>query len=156
MRSHRLKILSVVILFSSFALNAMQTSCDNLSVAYWLLGEWQDQRSEVVVTEVWHKVSDETYEGVGTTYSKAKQTTSTESMRLVTMLGQVFFIAKVSSNDKPVAFKLTTCNAKKLVFENPQHDFPKKLDYHLLQPDRIQVLVSGEPGQGFSITYKKK
>ena len=62
-------------------------------------------------------------------------------------------MAKVASNNLPVAFKLTSCTAKTAIFENSQHDFPKKLNYQLNKDKSITVFVSGEKGKGFSIEF---
>ena len=40
---------------------------------------------------------------------------------------------KDQNNDKPVSFKLTSISLDKLVFENPEHVFPKKITYKLVR-----------------------
>jgi hypothetical protein len=69
------------------------------------------------------------------------------------MSGEIFYMAKVVSNDLPVAFKLTSCTTNTAIFENSQHDFPKKLSYQLNKDKSITVSVSGENDEGFLIEF---
>jgi hypothetical protein len=36
--------------------------------------------------------------------------------------------------------------AKKAVFEDPKNDFPRRLTYHLVEPDRLVITLEGEMG----------
>lgn len=36
--------------------------------------------------------------------------------------------------------------AKKAVFANPQHDFPKRISYQQNAPDRLYIVLTGDPG----------
>ena len=54
-----------------------------------------------------------------------------ESMRLVAMADAVFLIAKLEHSPLPVSFKLTQFSDSTAVFENPAHDFPTRIVYHL-------------------------
>jgi hypothetical protein len=82
---------------------------------------------------------------------------STESLRLVAMSDEIFFIAKVASNPLPVAFKLTQCANKIAVFENPHHDFPQTLSYQLIQSSQgdkqLKVKVFAANNPGFEINF---
>ena len=101
-----------------------------------------------------HRVSDKTFEGAGETFSvKKNKIVNSETLRIVEMSGEIFYLAKVPSNDSPVAFKLTDCTENTAVFENSQHDFPKKISYQYEQNKGITVFVSGENGEGFLIEY---
>ena len=70
------------------------------------------------------------------------------------MSGDIFYIAKVHHNELPIAFKLTQCSDSVAVFENPEHDFPKKIEYKLTDQDRITVTV-GSSGEGFKIDFQR-
>jgi predicted ATP-grasp superfamily ATP-dependent carboligase len=129
-------------------------SCSSLELANWLVGEWRGTRGENQILERWQKISAETFEGMGTTRRGANVVES-ETLRLVAMEQRVFYVAKVAHNDLPVAFALTQCEDQRLVFENPAHDFPKKLEYHLTGPDTLSVRVSaGE--RGFTLTFNRQ
>lgn len=36
--------------------------------------------------------------------------------------------------------------AKKAVFANPEHDYPKRLSYQLVSPDRLYIVLTGDAG----------
>jgi hypothetical protein len=129
--------------------------CSSLQIAEWLVGEWQTTRGEDRILERWQKVSAATFEGTGTTMRDSKVAES-ETVRLVVMEERVFYVAKVAQNPLPIAFALTQCDAGKLVFENPAHDFPKKLEYQLSAPDTLSVRVSDGKERGFTLTFKRQ
>lgn len=125
--------------------NVNANTCSSLTQLNWLVGEWQTEKSASFVNENWQKVSDDTFEGQGKTNS------SSESLRLVQMADEVFYLAKVSHNPLPVAFKLSHCKNKQFVFENMQHDFPNKIEYRKINSNVLQVIVSDKAEKSFTI-----
>jgi hypothetical protein len=81
--------------------------------------------------------------------------TGGESLRLVAMSGGVYYIAKVSHNAYPVAFALSACSDGRLVFENPTHDFPRRLEYTFTAPDAMTVRVSDGGAKGFVLEFRR-
>lgn len=149
------KVVSLVTLLCfAYHTQAQTKTCDSLESLAWLLGNWSAHNSKLKIDESWGKISNQTFEGSGQTYSiKKDKIVSKETLRLVEMAGEVFYIAKVSSNELPVAFKLTYCTADTHVFENSKHDFPKKLRYQRFANNKMTVSVSGDNGKGFSIDF---
>jgi hypothetical protein len=47
------------------------------------------------------------------------------------------------NNGQAVLFTATKNTATELVFENPEHDFPKKITYTLVTPDSLYAEISG-------------
>jgi hypothetical protein len=132
-----------------------KNNCDTLAGISWLTGNWISKNSKRIIVENWEKVSENTYEGYSETRSMDKKNVlNFESLRLVSMSGGIFYMAKVSHNQLPIAFKLTQCSDSLAVFENPDHDFPKKIQYRLVSTDKIIVLV-GSQANGFKINFKK-
>ncbi len=151
-----LKVMSSVLLFLSFHSGVQARACDTLESLAWLIGNWSSESSKLKISESWKQIGDKTFEGFGYTFSiKKNNIVSSETLRLVEMSGEIFYLAKVASNDLPVAFKLTNCTAKSAIFENSKHDFPKKLNYQLTKDKNITVFVSGENDEGFSIKFVK-
>lgn len=118
----------------------------------WVLGSWESTNKEPLITESWVQVSDMTFEGVGETYSEGK-IKNTESLRIVEMSKAFFYIAKVDQNSSPVAFKLIQCEHGNAVFENLSHDFPKRIEYKLIEKDNMVVIVSDGKAKGFTIDF---
>ena len=130
--------------------------CSSLDVVEWLAGQWVSVSGQSVTSENWQPLSDSSWEGSGETRDKTSgELRESESLRLVSMAGEVFYIAKVAHNKYPVGFTLTQCGDTRAVFENPEHGFPKKIEY-LLQPSGdLHVHVSDGSDKGFEIHFQK-
>jgi hypothetical protein len=136
--------------------SAQAGPCTSLEGARWLLGSWLADSGKRVITETWKEVSTTTFEGAGITRDRVEEAVvDGEALRLVAMAGAVFYIAKVAHNDYPVAFRLTSCEAERLVFENPDHDFPRRLEYRRVDTDRMEVLVSDGAERGFRLDFRR-
>ncbi|KZN50809.1 DUF6265 family protein [Pseudoalteromonas luteoviolacea] len=148
------KFAYLIVIFATFNTSAKNNTCGSLESLSWLVGSWSSNNSKLEIKESWKKVSNKTFEGSGYTYSiKKSKKVSAETLRLIEMSGDVFYVAKVASNSLPIAFKLTSCTTETAIFENPKHDFPKKLTYQLKNENNITVAVTGEEGRGFSINF---
>jgi len=151
------KIIIFLSVFFVFLPRVEAKVCDTIESLTWLVGHWSSENSKLKINESWQRISDKTFEGSGSTYSLEKnKMVSAETLRLIEMSEEVFYLAKVASNALPVAFKLTSCTANTAIFENSQHDFPKKLNYQLNQNNSMTVLVSGETDKGFAIEFTRK
>ena len=140
----------IFVLFLLVSINANAYHCNSLSDLDWLLGEWktqvkQDLTNEFLTSETWLKLSDKTFEGFG------KTANNIESLRLLEMSDEIFYLAKVSHNPSPIAFKLTACKSNAFIFENEQHDFPNTIEYKQINSNAIQVKVSGKTEKSFTI-----
>lgn len=129
-------------------------SCDSLASLRWLLGDWVADGKKVSLHDSWTEVTPHTFEGAGVEHSKLDGSTkAAEALRLVEMAGEVFYISKVAHNELPIAFKLNHCSDGRFVFDNPSHDFPRRLEY-LLGPDGgLTVNVSDAVDKGFRLNY---
>jgi len=133
------------------------STCDRLEAATWLLGEWTAQDGDKVVLESWRLVSPDTFEGLGETRAGAdRMIVAAEALRLVRMADGVFYVAKVAHNPYPVSFRLTDCPPARLVFENPTHDFPRRLEYTLAGDGLMTVAISDGAGKGFTLSFRRR
>tara|TARA_R110000737_G_scaffold163791_1_gene191348 strand:- start:288 stop:749 length:462 start_codon:yes stop_codon:yes gene_type:complete len=138
-----IKFILTILLLTTVSVNAQ--TCSSLNKLDWLLGQWQTQNHLSLTTEQWTKLSDSTFEGAGATGN------SQESLRLVAMSGEIFYLAKVSHNPVPVAFKLVQCINDLYTFKNSQHDFPNTIEYQRISQNIMQVKVSGKSTKSFTI-----
>ena len=143
-------ILLSLLFIIPFCSNAK--SCHSLTTINWLLGSWVATDKEQTITESWHQVSATTIEGNGETFVMGKLKSS-ESLRIVEMSGALFYIAKVNHNPLPIAFKLTNCSVENAIFENTEHDFPKRIEYKSINKDKMMVIVSVGKSKSFSIDF---
>jgi len=58
----------------------------------------------------------------------------------------------------PTAFTSTEIDRKRVVFENPDHDFPQRIEYWLDDSNHLHARVSADRGgesRGFEITWQR-
>jgi hypothetical protein len=62
---------------------------------------------------------------------------------------------RVRTGDQPeVVFRAAAPAASEAVFENPAHDFPKRIGYRLVSPDSLEAWIDdGAKGKGPKISY---
>ncbi|WP_426091591.1 DUF6265 family protein [Flavobacterium sp. DSR3-2] len=117
---------------------------EKIKAANWLLGNWESKSVEGNLTETWEKVNDSTFQAQSY-FIKEKDTLHFESITLQQKGDKLTYSATVKgqNNDKAVTFKLTTGTEKQMVFENPKHDYPKKIIYTQITKDSLVANISG-------------
>jgi uncharacterized protein YciI len=106
--------------------------------------------------EHWNATNGPTLRGVG--YSMKNGLPSiTEYLEIRKEGSTVFLIATVpnQNNGESIRFKLTQDGAK-FSFENPDHDFPKKIVYDRLDQDNLQVSLSGKAAMTYTLERVNK
>jgi len=152
---YRQQVRLLVLLCSFFPVQhlAAAAKCDNLDSVSGLIGEWQTQDAQQSVIEIWRPQADQSLKGTSRTVRFDSATKPfEESLEIVKMSGEIFYLAKTPQNNLPVAFKLVECTDGRLKFENPKHDFPQVIDYQF-SPDKLSVSVSSNTASGFSLNY---
>ena len=110
----------------------------------WVSPEGSDSRSY----EEWKVTSDNLYEGSSKTIKDGVVTFS-ESLKIENTPDGIYYVADVPHNPAPVKFLLTGVSDTSAVFENPEHDFPKKITY-LLEDGNLHAFIEG-PGKDGNI-----
>jgi hypothetical protein len=124
--------------------NSGSNEKDKIKEARWILGNWENKTVDGNLTETWKKVNDSTFQAQSY-FIKEKDTLHFESITLQ-QNGEVLSYSatvKGQNSDKPVTFKLTNSTEKQLVFENPKHDYPKKIIYTQINEDSLVAEISG-------------
>ncbi len=111
----------------------------------WIVDSWvspdgSDSRSY----EEWKVTGDNLYEGSSKTIKNGEVTFS-ESLKIENTPDGIYYVADVPHNPAPVKFLLTNVSDTSAVFENPEHDFPKKITY-LLEEGNLHAFIEG-PGK---------
>jgi len=119
-----------------------------------LEGTWKAEDKEIY--EHWDKLNDNMLKGFGYKI-KDKQWQVSEYLDISQNKKQIFYTATVTTQNqgKSIPFKLTVSDSKNFTFENPKHDFPKKIVYQKLSDTEFLVQVSGDASQR-SFSYKMK
>ncbi len=120
----------------------------------WLVGKWQLVNKDTISTETWELKNDSVYSATSMDIKAGKDTLRYEDITIEQKGADVFYIPvmKDQNDGKPVSFKLTSMEGQRMVFENPDHDFPKKISYEL-KGDSLIAEISG-PMEGTEVSMK--
>jgi len=120
----------------------------------WILGKWKrlNERPDRTSFESWEVDSPGKFAGTGVTL-QGKDTVFGEGLSLLIKNGRLYYVADVSHNSEPTYFEVTKITDGGFVCENPQHDFPKKIEYDL-EGDRLAVVISGD-GRSVPFRFQK-
>jgi hypothetical protein len=135
---------------------------NELAKAKWLEGEWEKTDSLGTLKEIWIPKNDSTFTGQSYYIQDEKDTIHNEQIELIQDKEHLIYSATVKgeNNNTAIPFQLTKDEDSLLIFENPKHDYPQKLEYRLLKNKGISIIVSGkEKGKSSTTTYmlsKKK
>lgn len=113
---------------------------------YRLEGTWLMKTKNGFIGEEWKKMDKFHLKSRGM-FIKGTDTVVSEIVNLVKNTNGIFFISSVEdqNNKKPISFKLTSSDDNEYVFENPEHDFPKRIVYKLASPDSIHAYIDAGP-----------
>lgn len=124
-------------------------SAQHLSRVSFLEGTWKIENKDTY--EKWIKVDNRF---VGHSFKMVEgQKIILETLTISKIDGKITYHALVpdQNNGNAIPFTLNTgLKANILSFENPEHDFPKKIQYKKIDAAKIHVSVLGEDGKGFS------
>ncbi|MBA4155099.1 DUF6265 family protein [Flavobacterium sp.] len=139
----------------SFSCEQKSKTYAELEKANWFIGKWENKTTEGTFSEEWKKENDSLLLGKSF-FIKENDTLFSETVRLEQRKNDLFYIVTVpnQNEEKPVEFKLTSSSADYLVFENPAHDFPKKITYKLVTKDSLYAEISGD-GKKQGFPFKK-
>ncbi len=120
----------------------------NLQQVEFLIGTWKIEGKESY--EYWEKKKDIL---AGQSYKiKNGQKVILENIELKMTENQIIYTPTVfDQNDgRGIPFKLKLFEHNLFSFENPDHDFPKKVQYKILSDNELYVSVLGENDKGYS------
>ena len=129
-----------------------------ISSLAWLTGHWHRTTGKQYSEEHWTAPRGGTMLGVGRTIQGGR-TVFFEYLRIEDRgKSGVAYVALPKGANKEVAFKLTSLKASRVVFENPSHDFPRRISYWIEKLDDVQMLVAeiddGPNGKGKKATFR--
>jgi hypothetical protein len=120
----------------------------------WLVGSWEAAVDEHGCTyrEVWHRESDLLLAGHGSETCAPTLTEREpfdEDLRMESEARGLVYVAWPTGQDR-TEFDLTSGDTHGFVAENPEHDFPTRIEYRRTDAG-IDAIVSG-PGRSFTLS----
>lgn len=115
----------------------------------WIAGNWVGTRSSgSSIEERWSPAKGGAMLGISRTVNTAGRMNAFEFLRIVEREGGLVYVAQ-PGGAPPTDFILTEVSARRAVFDNPRHDYPKRIVYEL-SPDgslsaTIGYLKGGTP-----------
>lgn len=126
---------------------------------YSLEGTWKMNTKRGAVCEEWKKMDKNYLQNKGYMI-KGKDTIISERVALTNTKAGIFYTSTVEDQNKkqPIAFKMTKAEGNIFVFENPQHDFPKRIVYKLITSDSLHAFIDDgtETGKKQNFYYKRQ
>ena len=139
-------ILAILLFCYSFMVKAQQ-SVDQNWPGKLIEGTWKMvTKNGSVIGETWKKINDNYYQSTGFMI-KEKDTVVTERVALKRTSNAVFYTstAEDQNNGQPVSFRLTSSNNNNFVFENREHDFPKRIVYEFTGDKTLHAYIDEGP-----------
>ena len=122
----------------------------------WLAGRWKNSGSDSY--EVWTFSEDQSsLKGYSIEYNPdGSDSTITERLKIEEREGRFVFVAHPVSSAAPTVFRIISVTDDNLVSYNPDHDFPQRIEYHRLSPQRVKAVIkNGEKGVSFVFHRRK-
>ena len=147
----------VVVAVSSTAVQLQAQQPAAIDRAAWLAGCWEMRTANRITMEMWMPPAGGTMMGASRT-TTGSATREFEQLRLWAA-GDTLVYTALPSGQRQAEFRSTSVSATTLVFENPTHDFPRKLTYRKVREDSLVARVEG-PGpnnttRGFDIPMRR-
>lgn len=145
----KLTALSLLLLVT---LTPQTTTLADLS---WIAGDWQLKSDRAQIEEHWTSVAGGSMIGMSRTVANDK-TRSFEFLRIEARADGIYYVAHPDGRCSGTDFKLTRASATEVVFENPQHDFPKRIIYRKTGDDALTASIDGGEGsKAMSFAYRR-
>jgi 2-iminobutanoate/2-iminopropanoate deaminase len=132
-----LEVELVAVLPDANPVGAIQKFPGNL-----FIGKWLSQRKSGMLFEKWTSAGDQLLKGASF-FIKGNDTIPQEEMELKQTADGITFTSIVpgQNNELPVTFKMTSATGNRYVFENPQHDFPRRIVYEFTTTGQLHAWI---------------
>lgn len=127
---------------------------DSVAALAWMAGCWVGEGGE----ECWLAPRGGTMVGINRGPEREDRQPAFEFLRIVERDDGLAFLASPEGRYPPVAFAAIEVGASRIVFANPEHDFPQRITYWLEDGEtlraRVEAQSDGEWG-GFEVSWKR-
>ncbi|MCA8943914.1 MAG: hypothetical protein KDB80_15225 [Planctomycetes bacterium] len=119
---------------------------DGIPALGWLEGQWVGETDGGVRVEACYSSADGGMLVAATKEIGADGKVTMFDFEFFAERGGTLFLQPFPFGKRSVTFALVELDSagRRAVFENPDHDFPRRFDYHCPSPDRLVVSLVGE------------
>lgn len=149
---------ALTVAFALLSFNAIDNQ-KSFKKLYALEGLWRMNGKRGPVFEEWKKFNKNELQG-RSYFLKAGDTIINERVTLSKTKAGIFYtpVVEDQNNKQPIAFKMTKAENNAFVFENPEHDFPKRIVYKLITSDSLHAFIDDgtENGKRQNFYFKRQ
>jgi hypothetical protein len=121
---------------------AIAQTSNSIQQLSWMTGTWVQTKENDTVQESWLGPQGNTMVAVNLTQS-ARRGMSFEFLRIVETPGGLSYMASPNGRSPATEFKLKEMGDKRVVFENPTHDFPQRVIYWREADGSMKARIEG-------------
>ena len=131
---------------TTFVRPGRTVSPSSISELGWMSGDWQTAPgTRAPIEEHWTKPAGGSMIGMGRTTVGAK-TAEFEFLKIEERGGSIYYVASPNGQCPPTDFKLTRLSDFQAIFENPKHDFPKRIIYRKSSDGSLSATIDAGEG----------
>jgi hypothetical protein len=130
--------LATLILLTPFL-----TAYADMSDLHWLAGCWSQDGREAGSVEQWTAPAGGTMLGISRLVSGGK-TVAFEYLRIIEDEDGWIGLIASPSGQETARFQLVRRSEREVIFENPDHDFPQRIIYRLIDNGKLLARIEGE------------
>jgi len=138
MKTCSIALLALALLSSAFCNTVHAQNIDQLA---WMTGSWAQVKEGETVRESWLGPQGKLMVAVNLSLSQRRGTTF-EFLRIAETANGLAYYASPQGKT-PVEFKLKEMSEKKVTFENPTHDFPRRILYWMATDGAMHARIEG-------------
>jgi hypothetical protein len=149
-----LAVVAAMIFMTADQPATAQSDTVRVSNLVWMSGCWvaNEQGPEDFDAEHWTRPMGAMF-GINRSV-RAGRVSFYEYLRIEQSAGEIYFVARPAGAERETSFRLTESGESTVVFENPEHDFPNRIEYSRPEPGHLRARVSsGE--RGFEILFRR-
>ena len=140
-KSHRLVSLTILTIIVVLSLSPSVSVTETLDELSWMAGYWQGLESDITMEECWLSPRGDLMVGMHRdTFTSGR--VFFEYLRIeATEDGIVYYASPRGRNITP--FAMVSNEDQRVVFENPEHDYPQRIIYELQSDGALRATIEG-------------
>ncbi len=145
-------LVPIVLLAPAFFAAAGEAEPPSIDDLAWMAGHWRGTIGEAVIEEVWLTPAGSQMIGVNRTLVDGSAV-AFENLRIEAADDGIVFLASPGGRCPATPFRLETLKGEYVVFANPAHDFPQRIEYRR-EGDVLHARIEGaENGEIKSVAW---